>query len=161
MGRVPQPLYTTSMVWDSDYCPEGAVEKIKLTYGPVDYFATFGQYVYQDVTPANAEAIENTASTSSLGDFSDQNAYLLAWQLGATYHLDTNISFKVAPVLYTYVGHGNQSAGVYGPFVGQGMNGFTFESTIRQQCSGGSGSSPTVGDSHELQSDRNQQPRDR
>ena len=45
---------------------------------------------------------------------------------GLTYHLDSNISFKVAPVLYSYVGHGNSSAGFYGPFVGQGINGFTF-----------------------------------
>ena len=53
-------------------------------------------------------------------EFLRQNAYLLAWQLGPTYHLDTNISFKVAPVVLHYVGHGNQSAGFYGPFVGQG-----------------------------------------
>jgi len=130
IGRVPQPLYTTPMVWDSDYTPEGAVEKIKLTYGPVDYFATLGQYVYQDVTPTSAAAAEGGSSSSYfLGNFSDQNAYLLAWQLGLTYHLDTNVSFKVAPVVYSYVGHGNASAGFYGPFVGQGVNGFTFDPT--------------------------------
>ncbi len=127
IGRVPQPLYTTPMVWDSDYTPEGAVEKIKLTYGPVDYFATLGQFVYQDVTPASAAAVQGgTSSATFLGNFSDQNAYLLTWQLGLTYHLDTNISFKVAPVVYSYVGHGNASAGFYGPFVGQGENGYTF-----------------------------------
>ena len=27
VGRVPQPLYTTSMVWDSDYSPEGPWRK--------------------------------------------------------------------------------------------------------------------------------------
>ena len=46
---------------------------------------------------------------------------------GLTYHVDTNLSVKVAPVFYSYVGHGNASAGFYGPFVGQGMNGFTFD----------------------------------
>jgi hypothetical protein len=126
LGRVAQPLYTTSMVWDSDYCPEGAVEKIKLTYGPVDYFANFAQYVYQDTTPANALEVDNPGATTYLGDFTDEGAYLLAWQVGATYHLDTNISFKVAPVFYNYVGHGNQSSGFSGPFVGQGVNGFTY-----------------------------------
>ena len=127
IGRVPQPLYTTPMVWDSDYTPEGAVEKFKYTYGPVDYFATFGQYVYQDVTPTSAAAVQGGSSASGLlNNFSDQNAYLLAWQLGQTYHVDTNLSVKVAPVFYTYVGHGNASAGFYGPFVGQGENGFTF-----------------------------------
>jgi hypothetical protein len=144
VGRVPQPLYTTSMVWDSDYCPEGAVEKFKLTYGPVDYFATLCQYVYQDTTPANAEAVEGGSTASYyLGDFSDRNAYMLAWQVGGTYHLDTNISFKVAPVFYNYVGHGNQTAGFYGPFVGQGINGFTYNTNFATSSStlpGGSGS---------------------
>ena len=150
VGRVSQPLYTTSMVWDSDFCPEGAVEKMKLTYGPVDYFATFGQYVYQDTTPANAEAVEGGGTAAHfLGDFSDHNAYMLAWQVGGTYHLDTNISFKVAPILYNYVGHGNQSSGFYGPFVGQGINGFTFNtntSTSSSTLPGGSGvtSGPNV-----------------
>jgi hypothetical protein len=127
IGRVPQPLYTTPMVWDSDYTPEGVVEKLKYTYGPVDYFATFGQYIYQDVTPASAAAVEGgAASGNNLGIFSDNNAYLLAWQVGATYRVDTNLSVKVAPVLYSYVGHGTATAGFYGPFVGQGIGGFTF-----------------------------------
>ncbi|HUD47628.1 MAG TPA: putative porin [Candidatus Baltobacteraceae bacterium] len=150
VGRVAQPLYTTSMVWDSDYCPEGAVEKMKLSYGPVDYFATFAQYVYQDTTPANAYAVEggNSAATY-LGDFSDQNAYLLAWQAGGTYHITTNISFKFAPIVYNYIGHGNQSSGFYGPFVGQGINGFTYNTNSTTSSStlpGGTGatSGPTV-----------------
>jgi hypothetical protein len=139
IGRVPQPLYTTPMVWDSDYTPEGAVEKLNFTYGPVDYFATFGQYIYQDVTPTSTAAVEGGSTASTfLGDYSDQNAYLLAWQAGLTFHLDTNISFKVAPVIYTYVGHGNASAGFGGPFVGQGANGFTFNPVTAQN------GSPTV-----------------
>jgi polyhydroxyalkanoate synthesis regulator phasin len=142
VGRVPQPLYTTPMVWDSDYTPEGAVEKIKLTYGPVDYFATLSQYVYQDGTPANSAEIEGGETASFLGDYSDHDAYLLAWQVGGIYRLDTNISFKVAPVFYNYVGHGNQNSGFYGPFVGQGINGFTFNTnttTTSSTLPGGSG----------------------
>jgi hypothetical protein len=129
VGKVPQPLYTTSMVWDSDITPEGLVEKLSFRSGPADIFATLGQFIYQDVTPTSAAAIEGGNGNSSsywLGNYSDQNAYLLAWQLGLTYHMDTNVSFKVAPVFYQYVGHGNASAGFYGPFVGQGINGFTF-----------------------------------
>jgi hypothetical protein len=149
VGRVPQPLYTTPMVWDSDYCPEGLVEKFKYTWGPVEYFATFGQYIYQDTTPANAEAVEGGNSANYfLGDFSDQNAYLLAWQIGGTYHLDTNISFKVAPIVYTYVGHGNQSSGFYGPFIGQGINGFTYNTNSTSTSSvlpGGSGATSGPG----------------
>jgi len=127
MGRVPQPLYTTPMVWDSDYTPEGLVEKIKFTSGPVDYFATLGQYIYQDATPSSDYQIQGgSAAGNFLGDWSDHDAFLMAWQLGLTYHLNTNFSAKVAPVFYNYVGHGNASAGFYGPFVGQGIGGFTF-----------------------------------
>ncbi len=127
-GRVPQPLYTTAMVWDSDFNPEGAVEKIKYSYGPVDYFATLGQYIYQDASPGNDYAVQGGAEAGiNLGQYSDHNAYMLVWQLGATYHVDTNLSFKVAPVVYTYVGHGTESDGFYGPFVGQGIQGYTFE----------------------------------
>jgi hypothetical protein len=129
-GRVAQPLYTTPMVWDSDYTPEGMVEKLKYTYGPADFSATLGQYVYQDVTPTSDDMVLGGSSAQrGLGDFSDHNAYLLAWQLGATYHVDTNLSVKAAPVFYSYVGHGNATAGFYGPFVGQGKDGFTFDPT--------------------------------
>ena len=32
-----------------------------------------------------------------MGDYSDHNAYLLAWQLGVTYHVDTNCRSKLRP----------------------------------------------------------------
>ncbi|HXR07240.1 MAG TPA: putative porin, partial [Candidatus Acidoferrum sp.] len=145
IGRVPQPLYTTPMVWDSDYTPEGLVEKLKYTYGPVDFFATLGQYVYQDVTPTSAAAIEG-GSTSALflGNFSDQNAYLLAWQVGAIYHIDPKLSVKVAPVFYSYAGHGNASAGFYGAFVGQGQGGFTFSPSAALSASAPATTASTI-----------------
>jgi len=124
IGRVPQPLYTTPMVWDSDYTPEGAVEKLKFTVGQADLFAAFGQYVYQDTTPGSGAAIiGGTPGTS------DNNAYLMSWQAGVNYHINKDVSAKIAPVLYNYVGHGSTTAGFYGPFVGQGEpNGLQFTS---------------------------------
>ena len=122
IGRVPQPLYTTPMMWDSDYTPEGAVEKLKWTVGQADLFATLGQYVYQDTTPGNGTAI-----VGGVPGTSDNNAYMMAWQAGVNYHITKEVSAKIAPVLYNYVGHGNGSVGFYGPFVGQGEpNGFQF-----------------------------------
>ena len=41
VGRMPMPLYTTPMVWDSDINPEGAFEKFKYTVDNVDLFAGF------------------------------------------------------------------------------------------------------------------------
>ena len=52
---------------------------------------------------------------------------MMAWQLGATYHVDPHLSVKVAPVFYSYVGHGNGSAGFNGPFVGQGIQRIQFD----------------------------------
>jgi hypothetical protein len=119
LGRVPQPLYTTPMVWDSDYCPEGAVEKLKLTVGRADFFATFGQFLYQDGNPGTGNQVFGVVgSTPSNTD----NPWMLAWQAGLTYHFTTNISAKLAPVLYNYIGHGNGASGFYGPFVGQGSS---------------------------------------
>lgn len=143
LGKVPQPLYTTPMVWDSDFSPEGLVEKVHFSRGPFDYFANFGQYIYQDSTPANSATVQGGQNAGFVGNFSDQNAYMLAWQLGATYHVDTNLSAKVAPVFYNYIGRGNGSAGFAGPFVGQGLNGYTYNTnstTGAGTLPGGSGS---------------------
>ena len=108
VGRMPMPLYTTPMVWDSDINPEGAFEKFKYTVGPVDIFADFGQFDYSNPT---------SAATSPTGD-----TFLLTWQAGANVHLNKDMSFKVAPMLYTYAGKGTGN-GLNTDFVGQGLNG--------------------------------------
>ena len=105
VGRMPMPLYTTPMMWDSDINPEGAFEKFKYSTGDVDFFADFGQFDYQDPT---------SATQSPSGD-----TFILAWQAGANVKLNKSASFKIAPVLYSYTGVG--SGGVLNtPFVGQG-----------------------------------------
>ncbi|HZL42439.1 MAG TPA: putative porin [Verrucomicrobiae bacterium] len=114
VGKMPQPLYTTPMVWDSDINPEGAYEKFKATVGNADLFAAFGQFVYQDQNPDRAIPSSDT--------------WLLSFQLGGTYHIDKDSSFKIAPVLYTYAGRGVPSGGsgfsqLSVPFVGQGSGG--------------------------------------
>jgi hypothetical protein len=116
-GRMPMPLYTTPMVWDSDINPEGAFEKIKYTAGPVDIFADFGQFDYQD---------PSVAQEAPSGD-----TFILANQAGVNVRFGRSMSFKVAPVVYVYVGHGNPPApqtqainvnpqNLYYTFVGQG-----------------------------------------
>jgi hypothetical protein len=108
IGRMPMPLYTTPMVWDSDINPEGAFEKIKYSVGDMDVFADFGQFVYQ-----------NPASTSAsvTGD-----TFVLAWQVGGQARLGHDMSFKLAPAFYTYAGNGNGN-GLDQPFIGQGSGG--------------------------------------
>jgi polyhydroxyalkanoate synthesis regulator phasin len=105
VGRMPNPLYTTPMVWDSDLCPEGAFEKFKLTLGNVDLFADAGQFLYQDTNPDQQIPSSDT--------------FMLVWQVGAVVKLDKDMSFKLAPTIYNYTGHGSAN-GLNTPFVGQG-----------------------------------------
>jgi hypothetical protein len=129
-GKMPNPLYTTPMVWDNDLSPEGLAERLKISVGPADFFLNFGQFLYEDTNPVDATkgyfGVGNLYPSQN-GNESDL-AFLLAWQGGVNLHLTTNISFKVAPVLYDYVGHGANtfqsvtqiSPGYPGVFVGQG-----------------------------------------
>jgi len=109
VGKMPMPLYTTPMVWDSDINPEGAFEKFKYTIDNVDLFADFGQFDYQNSNPASAVPSGDT--------------FLTAWQAGANVKFGHNMSFKIAPVVYTYTGVGS-SGGINQNFVGQGGVGF-------------------------------------
>ena len=79
-GRMPMPLYTTPMVWDSDINPEGAFEKFKYTIDNVDLFADFGQFDYQD--PSSASEIPSS------------DTFLLAWQAGANVRIGKDMSVK-------------------------------------------------------------------
>ena len=140
IGRMPQPLYTTPMLWDSDFTPEGMAEKLKFTVGQADLFATFGQYVYQDTTPGTGSAILGGAGPA------DNNAYMMAWQAGVNYHINKDVSAKIAPVLYNYLGHGNSNAGYAGPFVGQGQpNGLQFGAAATSATTVPGGPAPGVG----------------
>jgi hypothetical protein len=108
VGRMPMPLYITPMLWDSDLNPEGAVEKFKHSIGNVDLFANFGQFLYQDTSPDHGRPSSDT--------------FMLAWQVGATVQLAKDMSFKVAPVLYSYTGKGTGN-GLDKAYSGQGLNG--------------------------------------
>jgi hypothetical protein len=109
IGKMPMPLYTTAMIWDSDFAPEGAVEKFKFSAGQyVDLFASFGQFLYQDTNPDAGIPSSDT--------------FLLAWQVGANVKLTKDISFKVAPVVYNYTGQGSSFL-FNQPFTGEGLGG--------------------------------------
>jgi hypothetical protein len=109
VGRMAMPLYITPMVWDSDINPEGAFEKFKFSVDNVDLFADFAQFDYQD--PSSAAAIPSS------------DAFILAWQAGANVKFAKDVSFKIAPVVYTYTGVGSTGNGLNLPFVGQGNAG--------------------------------------
>lgn len=119
VGRMPMPLYTTPMIWDSDICPEGAYEIYSNSVANVDWFVSAGQFDYQNLNPAD--------------QFPSADTFILAWQAGATVKLPEKTTVKIAPVVYNYTGHGN-SAGLNTPFVGQGnTNGINVNSAALNQ----------------------------
>lgn len=121
VGRISNPLYVTPMTWDTDINPEGFAEKFKVSVGEAEFFANFGQFLYQDTNPEK--------SSSGYFNFPQASAdlpFLLAWQAGLNYHVTKNLDLKVAPVIYNYVRNGvnqsltSQTPGFSGIFVGQG-----------------------------------------
>ena len=125
VGKMPNPLYTTPLVWSSSMNPEGIAEQFKHTVGPADFFANFGQFVYSDFNP-------NTASgglgINGLNGQSVPNIFQIAWQGGLTYHITDKLSAKAGATIYQYFGL-QQSSGTTGsstspylgdPYVGEG-----------------------------------------
>ena len=116
VGKMPNPMYTTALIWDTDINPEGAAERFKHSFGNLDLFATFGQFLYQDTNPDQGIPTIPSFMGSALNQ---SDVFLLAWQVGAELKFNHDLALKIAPTLYNYTGHG-QSAGFPGPFVGEG-----------------------------------------
>lgn len=122
-GKMPQPLYTTPMVWDTDYNPEGAAEHLKYTIGEADLFANFGQFIYQDANPTTASG---GLGINGLTGQNSEDIFQFAWQGGVNYHIATNLTAKVGATVYKYVGmkrstaNSGLSPGFGDPFVGEG-----------------------------------------
>jgi hypothetical protein len=101
VGKMPNPLYTTAMIWDNDLNPEGLAERFKYTVGQADFFAAFGQFLYQDANPTHT-----APGFFNLGFENANPAFVLAWQAGMNYRLNQKLSLKVGPALYNYAGGG-------------------------------------------------------
>lgn len=150
LGKMPNPIYTTPMVWDQDINPEGGSERFNFKVGQAELFGTFGQFFYEDVNPTRS----TPGLIPTLPSGSDASApWMFVWQLGGNYHINDDVAAKAAATLYNYTGTGgkvvlNSSGAVLnpvftGPFVGEGSpavngssgfpsgpnNGFTFNQT--------------------------------
>ena len=125
LGKMPNPLYTSTMVWSGSINPEGAAEQFKYKVGQAEFFAIFGQFVYQDFNPNNS-----SAGLTGLGSLnqSTPDIYQLAWEGGLTYHFTDRLSAKAAAMIYQYFGmqpstakSGSSSAPYYSDaYVGEG-----------------------------------------
>ena len=123
VGKMPNLLYTTPMVWDNDLNPEGAIERFKYPVGEADLFANLGQFLYADFNPNSAS--KGLGINGLIGQNTD-NIFMFAWQGGLNYRITTNTSAKVAATLYNYIGLQRSSANFqpspfFGdPYVGEG-----------------------------------------
>jgi hypothetical protein len=105
-GRMPNPVYTTPMVWDPDINPEGIAERLNFPLNDqLTLFGNFGQYVYQTYNPQEGSVAHD--------------GYQFAWQGGLDYKLAAATSAKVALGFYNYTGFGSQNYAT-----NAGVNGF-------------------------------------
>jgi len=105
-GQMPNPFYTTNLIWDDNLNPAGAAEQWDHTFSDdLEVFATAGQFVYQ--------AAAGNGFTNGLGsNSSNYNTFMYGEQVGFKYNFDKNTFFKGAATMYTYSGtDGSASSG--------------------------------------------------
>ncbi|HEY8966299.1 MAG TPA: putative porin [Candidatus Methylacidiphilales bacterium] len=97
-GRMPNPLYGTSMVIDDNINFDGISEQLhkKLMDGKLELFGNFVQALYSDST------MDNSVNTGAAFNYSD--VFMLAEQVGAKFNFTKDIYVKAAPTVFTYTG---------------------------------------------------------
>lgn len=136
VGKMPQPLVTTRMIWDDDINPEGLAEQWKHTFSfgsagetaggyskdgkavasvaksepflKLDLFVNFAQYVYDDANPENPLGLHaTTTANGGKQEAPNTDAFMLAWQIGARFNFPKNLYAQIAPSLFNYTGNGD------------------------------------------------------
>ena len=143
VGRMPNPLVTTLMVWDADINPEGIAEQWKHSYNlsfgggrttaAVESTSKDGKNAVAAVEAepfkvkldlfvnlaqflyddSNPENPLGARAISGGRLVPNSDAWLLAWQMGARLNFPKNVYFQVAPVLYNYTGNGDSFNSFY------------------------------------------------
>ncbi|MCX6967792.1 MAG: putative porin [Verrucomicrobia bacterium] len=140
-GKQPNPFYTTDLVWDPDFNPDGAVEKIDLIAlfnGGTSEAVTYskdGKAVSSVATvPANGRyALSLVAGQFIYGDNPEDafgadyktDAWIFQTQLIGSAKLTPNIKLTVAPGFMGYTSGNTSSLNNSVPFAG-GVNGYRY-----------------------------------
>ncbi|HEX4629525.1 MAG TPA: putative porin [Chthoniobacterales bacterium] len=161
VGKIPNPLVTTLMVWDADINPEGMSEQWKHSYnfsfggGATTTAETYSKdgksaAAVQSAEPwklkldlfvnlgqflyddANPENPLGARSVSSGRLVPNSDDWILAWQVGAKLNFPNNVYFQVAPVLYTYTGNGD----TFNAFFVGGQQGLTNTASMNTNQTG-------------------------
>lgn len=109
-GRMANPLYTTSMVWDGDLTFEGLTEKAKFKAGSADVFLTAAQVQYlgdKKSFPQNPHGGTTTVTNE-----------LLTFQGGAKFPITDSVSAKAALTYTTFTHDTNKTTGIFKPGLG-------------------------------------------
>ncbi len=96
-GRMPNPLVTTSMVWDDDINPEALSEQWSHDAGKVTWMANLAQMLYQSPGGGGTNPIGTGPST--------ENQYLLAFQAGGKVKVSEGVTVQAMPTYYKYTGN--------------------------------------------------------
>lgn len=107
-GKMENPFwrpYTSDVVWDTDFNPEGFSESYSQLLGPVNVFVTALQMVVDEDSGHNN-------GTAAVGSQKDQ--WLLAEQIGTEFRLPLESRAKVA---YAYYDWKNERYGTFGQTV--------------------------------------------
>lgn len=106
-GRVANPLYTTSMVWDGDLTFEGLVEKIEYQWGNVSLFGNFAQSQYL----GDRQDFNTSTSDRDTND-------ILAFQGGAKFDITDTVSAKAAVTFSKFTNDHAAGASTFLPGLG-------------------------------------------
>jgi Putative porin len=137
VGKMPQPLVTTLMVWDADINPEGVAEQWKHSFnfsfggGGTEAEQSyskegknvavaqsssepfklkidlFANFAQFVYDDSNPENPLGVRAVSGGRLVPNTDAWLLAWQVGARFNFPKTIYAQVAPTLYNYTGNGD------------------------------------------------------
>ena len=112
-GKMPNPFFTTPMVWDPDINPEGLAERLSFAVNDkLTLFGNFGQFVYQHYNP------NDTSGGLSLGN---HEGYQFGWQGGVNYQFNEKVSGRAAISFYNYSGMNQTTA--FTPTISNGFGG--------------------------------------
>ena len=99
-GRMANPIYTSSMVWDADLNVEGLAEKFKYSMGNTDLFATFVQNEYSGTRYLYNNLAPKADSGNNAGAYGTSEQFI--FQGGAHYAANSNLAGKAAITYTTY-----------------------------------------------------------
>jgi Putative porin len=117
-GKMPNPLYTSTLLWSSSISPEGFAERFKYPVGPAQFFANFGQFIYDDLNPASSSG---GLGINGLTGQQTDNIFMFAWQGGVKYQITPRVNAEIAATIYNYIGLHQSTAKTYpslGPYYG-------------------------------------------